>query len=522
VKRRQAIVGGLTLFAAACAPTRTPSPAVANETPRYGGTLNLGIDFSPTGSSSLILDPINAIAVGGGADIYEALYRPKPTGGVDPWLAEKTDISTDGLTWTLTLGSGVKFHDGTTFDSAAVKTNIEIRQNHKTFSLRGPIAAIKEVRVVNSGTVQFLLSQPTPALQSILSADAFGIVSPTALAKYPDVAKYAPNAAGTGPFKLQGAPTDVSVSLVRNEQYWGPKPYLDNVVLRAIPDASARIAALEAGDIDAVPTVPGPDYVRLLKEGRVTVYTSATAELPEYLVFNAARAPFADKRVRQAIAYGLNTQSYLSTQYGLGEIADSVVAPNLAGYAKSTPYPYDLAKAKQLLADAGVKPGTPVELPVNVLSNNAADVAQLVKQDLDQLGFKTQLRVLDVNGWYQLVSAAGADSKWDMMMTAIGVAYRDADAPLTRQFLSTNDAPKGANWAHYKNAQVDSLLLQQAATVDPIARGRLLVQLQQILWDDVPWYPLLRSRNAQASSKFVRGIEFDGNRTFLSRTWLAK
>jgi peptide/nickel transport system substrate-binding protein len=518
--RNQAVPLGVAFLIASCAPTTgTSSPGAASATPRSGGK----IVYATQSSSAIATDPINATSVGiaMAPSIYDSLYRFKVGGGTEPALAEKTDVSSDGLTWTLTLRKGVRFHDETVFDATAAKANIDVRKSHPTFSLKAQIAPIKEVKVVDSGAVQLLLSAPTPALDVILSSASFGIYSPTALAKYPDKAEYARHAAGTGPFKLEGTPTELSVTLVRNDDYWAAKPYLDRVEWRVITDVSARIAALEAGDVDVIDGLEnaGPELERLRKESKVTVRMTPLAESVVYLIFNTAKPSLANQAVRQAIVNGLNSKTYLAMTYGAGEIADSMVAPYVTGYDKSTPYPYDPAKAKQALTSAGVQRGARLTIFGKPIFS---DLNTLVQQDLNALGFEATIRTLDNAGWNQAVAASAADSAWDVAIGGIGVAYADAEAVLIRQFLSTNDAPKGANWSHYKNGALDELLKQQGVTVDPAARIRLLAQIQKILWTDVPWYPLVRTRYAYGTSKFIHDIAWLASRADLSRTWVQK
>lgn len=501
--------------------TGSSGAPTTTQTPRSGGTLRLAL---ANDAHILSIDTINATSSGYSVanNIYDSLYQSMPDGSVAPGLAEKTDVSSDGRTVTLTLRGGVKFHDGTDFDANAVKINIEVRQKSPKFLVRGQIAPITQIRVVDSKTVQFVLSTPTPALQVILSSPAFGMQSPTAMEKYQG-ATYRDHAAGTGPFKLDAPPAPTRVEIVRNDEYWGKKAYLDKVVFTVIRDLSARVAALEAGDIDVAEALrASPEHDRLVKEGRVLVQTDSVASQLVYIWFNNAKGPFTDKRVRLATVQGLNTASYPATYYGLGESADSVVAPALQGYAPSKPYTYDPSKAKQAIADGGIPAGTPLRLLI--LNPENAALAQLVKQDLDKLGFQTALQQLDTTAWLQAMSVPGPESSgWQVAVGGAGYPYSDAEAPLFRTFLSTNDAPKGSNLTHYLNPQVDALLNKQASTVDPAARKALLAQVQQIIWDDAPLYPLLRFRNARVTSRSVHDLEsVSRSEPYLVRTWLSQ
>jgi ABC-type transport system substrate-binding protein len=513
------LVGGVV--AAACRPTAAPSAGVGGgtATPRSGGTVNVGV----SSAQQIETDRINTTGASWATSlhIYDALYtQDNNTGAVGPALAEKTDISADGLTWTLTLRSGVKFHDGSDFDAAAVKTNLDIRKTHPTFGLKAQLGPVTEVAVIDPRTVQLHLSTPAASLQVILSSPAFAMQSPAQMAKYPQAADYRANASGTGPFKLTALTPESQATVVRNDAYWGPKPYLDSIVWKVIADPQAVVSALEAGDAQAI-SVPSAEVQRLSDAGKVNV-VSRPSPSPTFIVLNTAKKVFADKRVRQAIAYGLDRQATLGTNFNLGQVADSVIAPSIQGYAKGTPYTLDVSQGKQLLAQAGVAVGTPLQL-LSRTDNTFLALTQLLKQQLDALGFASTITTVDQSGWLQAVNTAAASSTWDVTTATIGMAYNDAEAALLRAWLSTNVPPAGANWSNYVNPQVDMLLNQQAITLDQAARNQILAQIQQIVLEDVNMYPLYLAEMAYGSSKSLYDLDYAyGQAIVLNRAWLAQ
>jgi peptide/nickel transport system substrate-binding protein len=492
-------------------PTSTPAAsagatAKASASPKSGGTFVWGIATGPSNPLDMrTATSGSALRIGG--QIYEPLYRALADGTVEPLLAEKTEVSSDGLTWTLTLRSGVKFHDGTDFDAAAVKTNLDIRRTLATFPFRAVIAAVlKEVKVVNPTTVQLVLPEPYAALRAILAAPNFAMQSPTAMDKFKDAATYAKNASGTGPFTLEGA-SDTEFRFVRNTAYWGPKAYLDKLILRVITEDGARVATLEAGDIQGTTDLPVSEFVRLKKEGKVNAVAVDPAERAFSAVFNTSRAPFNDKRVRQALVYAMNAKSYVGVAPDTAELADSILTPDLLGplyqYAKKQSYPYDPAKAKQLLADAGVTPG-PIEIII-LPAGIATDLAQLVKQDWDRIGFQTTLKVMDSPSFLALVGAPAATANWQVGITTYSTRYGDPEAVLDRFFGSAN-IPAGTNWSKYTNPKVDTLLAQQRGASDPQARGKIFADTVDIVFEDVPMYMFIRDRNIFAITKSAHGF----------------
>lgn len=509
----------------ACTPSASPGQSGPAATPRAGGTLVVAIGqyISPL---DVIRTTANQTTVA--AVIYESLYVRQADGRVEPGLAERTVVTPDALTWTITLRSGVKYHDGTDFDAASVKWNLDTRKTHATFTLKSQMGPIKVVNVVDNKTVQIVLTAPTPALQVILSSQLFGLISPTAYTKFATADEYAKNAAGTGPFKLQGLPAEAETKFVRNDAYWGPKPYLDGVTFRLVPDGSSRLAALEAGDVHVADTLSDSEYERLRTEGRVSVGVTAQADAQIGMWFNFANPLTADKRVRQAIAQSLDRASYKQIFKSLGDDPPKSIVPvQFRGSAPSTTeYPLDLTKAKQLLADAGIKPGTPLQLITQNTQPAYIQLAQLLKQDLDKLGFVTNIRLSDTTGWLadMTLAAAPSSAKWQVSVAQVNASYLDAESILFRFFPSTADAPKGSNWQHYANSQVDALLAQQAKTVDAAQRDRLLAQIQQIVFDDLAGYPLLASRPFFAYSKAAHDIDvirLTPPELRYGRTWLA-
>jgi peptide/nickel transport system substrate-binding protein len=513
------------LVVAACTPstlppaTAAPSPA---EAPRSGGTLVYGTAASFTPSS---LDMVRSTLVqdqATGLNLYETLYRLNPDGDVEDWLAEQTVISSDGLTWTITLRGGVKFHDGTDFDAAAVKDNLEQRQALDTFLLRAQIQPIEEVRVIDSGTVQLLLSRPFDSLRKILASPSFGMQSPTAMAEFSEPDEYARNAAGTAPFKVESFSTE-EIILVRFDEYWGPKAHLDRLVFRFVPEPAARILAVEAGDIQVAEVSAGPELERLRSEAEVSLITPEP-QLATWMVFNTGRGPTAEKLVRQAIVYAINKDAIPPLYFGLGKPADSLVAPTIVGYTNETTYPHDPEEARRLLAEAGIQPGTPLDLVPGSGGVQTIEAAQLIKEDLDSVGFNVTIRTVEFSAWLAEVRKSAADSQWNITIFLAGATQTlDAEEPYRRFLYGPNEAPDGNNWSHYNNPEFDTLLDQQTTVNVVDERNLLLADLHHILWDDVPVYPLAWTGEVFLTTQAVRDVEVVfGGRLQYYRAWLAQ
>lgn len=457
--------------------------------------------------------------------VYDTLWRTASSnnGVIKDHLAQKTDISADGLTWTITLPEGVKFHDGSVLDAAAVKANIDMRQAHRTFPLKSQIAAIKETKVIDARTVQFILSRPAASLKNVMASGFYAIQSPTQMAKYPE-AEYYKYASGSGPYMLDGIPNDTAIKVVRNPNYWGPKAYLDKIEFRSSTDQSAALAALEAGDV-TIATLPAADFQRVTREGKVNVVPQPFLTAPIMLWFNLAKPQIADKRVRLAMVHAIDREKLLPIASGLGSIdeANAFVPPTLFGYRKYTPYPVDLAKARSLIAEAGISAGTTLNMLVQDGNPPTGDIAPVVAQAIEQLGFKVNIQLQPSVAMNAGLSAPAATSQWHIALQARTLQYADAETVYYQLFYGPNETPNGGNNSHYKNPQLDKALEAQTGILDPVARAKALGDIGQMVWDDVPHYPLIMQKRVSGTSKKLRDLDFDvAGWYWLYKAWLAE
>jgi len=322
--------------------------------------------------------------------IFEGLVSLKPgTTNVIPALATSWKTSKDGKTWTFILRKKVKFHDGTPFNAAAVCFNFNRWYNFSgafqdpgaTFYYQSIFTGFHHNESNTLGpplyrgcqakgpykALIFLTKRNGPFLPS-LALQSFTMQSPTALQKYDaDSAQIAngvfrptgsyafQHPTGTGPFKFGGWTVKEKVVLLRNNAYWGKKAKLAQVIVRPISDNSARVQALQTGEINAmdllqpqdVPTVQGNSKLKVLNRPSFNV---------AYVTINQAKPPTDNLLVRKAIAYGLDRQSVVNAFYaGRGQVANEFQPPQLFGWTNKVPkYNYDPNKAKQLLQQAGL------------------------------------------------------------------------------------------------------------------------------------------------------------------------
>ncbi|WP_429745632.1 ABC transporter substrate-binding protein [Bacillus salipaludis] len=256
--------------------------------------------------------------------IYEGLVGRDKNSEIQPLLAEKWKQLND-TTWEFYLRKDVKFHDGSPFNAQAVKTTFDRLLDPKVASPRAVVfKMVKEVKVVDDYTVQFILKEPFSPLLSILANHEGDIISPKAIEKYGKKIIQEPD--GTGPFAFKSWTPGQEIVLVKNKNYWGTQPKIDKVVFKVVPEETTRVSMLETGEAQ----IAEPLSVEMMS----TVEGSQASEVyrsegygTEYIGFNVKKKPFTDVRVRKAIAHAIEMDSIIKGVYNnVGKKANSLMA----------------------------------------------------------------------------------------------------------------------------------------------------------------------------------------------------
>ena len=351
--------------AAASKPTQAPAAPASNQTAASkpaqapaaaqgvrGGTLTVALSAEPVD-----MDPANTGGTPTAAAeqlIYNALVRNTPEQTVRPDLALSWTAEDDK--WTFKLRQGVKFHDGTPFNAAAVKYTFDryLVNAEKVRRAGDWQPYLESVTVVDDSTVQF----KTKGIDAFFLArlgNEVGIVSPTAHAKLGKDYLKAP--VGTGPFKFKEWIPGVSFTAVRNDEYFGDKAFLDQVIMRPIPEAATRAIALETGEVQLATPITPEQMGRLQTNSSVKLVSRATT-LNLMFGLNNVKKPFDDVRVRQALNYAIDRDAIVKNVYsGLAEALNGAIPKAALGYAPVEGYAFDPPKSKQMLADAGLPNG---------------------------------------------------------------------------------------------------------------------------------------------------------------------
>lgn len=499
--------------AVASAATALAGPVFAQAKPRNGGTLTYA-----AGSATQTLDPqfiTDVTTFRGVGTMYEALTKQDENGKVGPGLATSWTVSPDKRTWTFKLRPGVTFHDGTPFNAQAVKFTYDRILNPATGSpRRSTLAMVESTAVVDDLTFRLTTKEPFAPLLAQLSAYNVYILSPAHVTK--EGANFSKTASGTGPFKLQSWQPGEKLTVVRNDKYWGEKPRLDSVVFSVVPEDSARTLLLLSGQADVISELP---YVMVKKLGSLDAVrvVRKPGYRTIYIGMNLAVAPFNDIRVRQAVGYAINkpalVQGVLS---GIGTLGGSLESSVIEGTAKGLqPYPYDPAKAKKLLAEAGHPNGFTTDFMVTTGRYNMdRQVAEAIQGQLAAVGIKLNI----VSPEFGAYLAALNKKNVPMFMSGKGSPTGDMD--FTQALLM---ASKGKmNYFNFNNPEVDRLIEQQRVTVDPKERHRLLTDLQTKVYQDEPLITLYYEEQVWATRSNVHDVKVYVNEFVdFSRAWKA-
>jgi peptide/nickel transport system substrate-binding protein len=440
------------------------TPAEAAKT-----TLNLGMSVEPAGLDPTIAAPV-AIGQVTWQNVFEGLVTIDESGKIQPQLAKSWEISPDGLTYTFKLQSGVKFHDGEAFDSAAAKFALDrARGKDSVNPQKRFFASIASIDTPDPQTLVLHLSAPTGSLIYWLGWPASVMVGPASAAD--DKTK----PIGTGPFKFASWAKGDKVELEKNADYWNRSVSvkLDKVTFRFINEPQAQTAALKSGDIDAFPEFAAPELMSSFDGDAKLVTRIGNTELKVVAGMNNARKPFDDKRVRQALMMAIDRKTVIDGAWsGLGTPIGSHYTPNDPGYQDMTSVlPYDPEKAKALLAEAGYPNGFSftIKSPQMAYAPRSAQVMQAM---LAEIGVTMNIEPTEFPAkWVQDIMK---DRDYEMTI----VAHAE---PLDIDIYS-----RDPYYFNYKNPAFNELMKKVQETADPAEQGAIYGQAQKILADDVP------------------------------------
>lgn len=510
------IAFGLVLLAGCSDDETKSSSGVASEDEKRGGTLVYG-----RGADSVSLDPINVTdgeSIRVTHNIYETLLEYDHNLELQPKLATEYSSSEDGLTWTFQLREGVKFHDGTDFNADAVVFNFERWMDPENPYHEGDFPyypflyggfkgdenhLIKSVTATGEHELEIVLKRKTAPFLSYLAISMFGIASPAAIEQYGT--GIGENPVGTGPFKFEEWNRNNTITLSKNEDYWmDGKPYLDQVIYQVIPENSARLNALQTGEIDIVDGMNASDTTIVEDTEGIELLKRPSFNIG-YMAFNMEKEPFNDPLVRKAINMAIDKEEIVDAFYnGLADPATSPLPPSLWSHDESLEkYDYNVEEAKKLLAEAGYEDGFTTEL--HTMSNprpylpEPMKIAEAIQSDLAEIGITAEI----VSSEWATYLEDTKNGKHSMAMYGWTGVMADPDNFLYPNLSKTNAEVPAQNIAFYKSDEFTSLITEARETIDQDKRTELYQQAQQLFQEDSPWVMLAYTTPPLAQSDYV-------------------
>jgi len=420
-------------------------------------------------------------------NVYEGLTRIDIDGNVQPALAESWTISDDGKTYTFKLVEGVKFHDGSDFDSSDVKYTFESNAAEDSKNKRKKrFTNMESIETPDANTVVIKLKEPRPALLDQLGESTAVIVDPAS------DAKNATNPVGTGPYKFDSWTKGSNVKLSAADTYRDKDSLpIKKVSFQFIGDGTARLTALLAGDVDFA-DVPK----ELLKTDAISgdfVVVSGNTNGETILSTNNANEALSKLKVRQAIAHAINRQEIIDgAMFGYGTPIGSHFAPHNADYVDLTgTYPYDPAKSKELLAEAGYPDGLELSLKLPPVDDYARKGGQIVASQLEKAGFKINIENVD---WPKWLDEVYKKKNYDLSI----VSHVEP--------MDINIYARDNYYFNYNNPEFNEIVGAADKAKSPTERTELLQKAQKILAEEAVNGYLFQLPRVVVTRKGLNGV----------------
>lgn len=501
-----ALIAVVAILITACAGGTTPSGGggAANAgTPVAGGTLTFALENDliqgdPMLSSAFVDRNIHYL-------IYDTLLRSDTKGNIVAGLATKWETASDGKSMTLTLRDGVTYQDGTPFDAASVKWNLDRYRTEPKSQRKGELGSVESVTVVDPKTVRLNLKVPFSPLAAQLVDRAGMMLSQKAVEAGGADFSRKPVNAGSGPFAFVEAVKDDHITLAKNPKYWEKDknnvqlPYLDKIVIKPITDGTVRVTQLKTGDVQAANNIPGKDVADMRKATDLTWIEAPNFGFNSIILNNAPGYVFNEMKYRQAVAWAIDRKELLDkVSFGVGQVGYGPIAPaHFAFDPNFKPYTVDPAKAKALVESVG----KPLSFTLIISAGDATQVqfATLIQAQMAKAGIDMKIQSLE---FAQILDQQSKHTFRDA--TLVGWSGRLDPDGNTYDHIVTG---KPFNDASYSSKVVDEAMDQQRTLADPAARKPLLRKAEETVVGEAGrvWYSFRIT--GIATAKKVHGVD---------------
>ncbi|WP_127128667.1 ABC transporter substrate-binding protein [Georgenia sp. SYP-B2076] len=503
--------------------------AASNETtqdgaPKSGGALTVATNGQEPACLNPLIDATAGVITS--RPYSDSLFWQTEDGTFEPWLATGYEVSDDGTVYTLHIRDGVTFTDGTPLDAGAVKMNFDYIVDPATKSQLSAayFKPYQESVVLDEDTLEVHLKQPYNSFINILAQSYFALLSPKQLTEAPETTCDAP--IGSGPFVVDKWNKGQSIQYVRNESYsWGPPgthegaAYVDGLHLLFTGEDSVRYNALQSGEVDAVDFVPPENVTEFEQSDNFGFIRAIRPGTPYALHINTSRAPFDDKRVRQALLHTINREEIVpAASFGQWK-PSNFLTPSTPDYAEDldVELTYDPDRAAELLDEAGwtgrdsegyrTKDGERLTAALPLDGTNAARkrLTELAQAQAKEAGIEIKIELLP---WQQL-----SERQWTGDYDLLGGLWSSntADMLWLRWSSANISTPEvlGQNVSQFANAEFDALVEQARESTDPAERTELYRDAQALLVEEAPSVPLYGDPRTAAFPNDVKGVIFD-------------
>lgn len=434
-------------------------------------------------------------------NVYEGLVSRDSDNAVQPGLAKSWDISTDGTTYTFHLNRNMTFSNGDVLDADDVAWSIN-QLKEKQYYNANQVESLSKAEALDANTVRITLSSPDSNLLWYLTGRP-GLV-------FDKDATYnaKTQAVGSGPYTVESFDSASKMVLKANPKYWGTahKPATQHVVIDFITDDNAAVNALKSGDVDVL----SPVNATLAKSlDTHTYHVSASDGSDKFvLAFNCANKKLADKRVRQAIRYGINHKEIIASRGGVDTALGGPIPSVDPGYEDLTGlYPYDVAKAKQLMREAGYSTSKPLKLTLTYANTYGTELGDQLKSQLAAIGIDLNINYVEFSTWLQDVHANG-DYELSLVDHAESHDFYKWTTP--------------EYYYHYDNGNVQALYAKALAATDEKESDEYLKQAAKTVSEDAPADWLFGYRVTVAYNKGVKGFPDKLSQTVLPLWQISK
>lgn len=461
--------------------------------------------------------------------VYEALVRVDDTGKVQPGLAERWSVSGDGLTYTFHLRQGVQFSDGEPFNADAVVKNFDaIMANKSRHTWLAVVERIESYKAVDDMTFELTLNAPYyPALEDLSLPRPFRFLSPKAFGEDGKTQNGIRKAVGTGPWVLAETKLGEYDLFDRNELYWGVKPKMAHVLVKVIPDPTARAVALNTGEIDMIYGVGQISYTAFNALTKNPAFSTSTSRPMGgmSLAMNTQKAPTSELAVRQALQHAVNKESILrSVFYGTQTQADTLFSPHVP-YCNIglVPYGFDQAKAKAILDEAGwilpegktvrEKNGVSLEIVYYYIGNDAAQkaIAEILQAQLAEVGVQLTIRGEEMDSFYRRQK----DGSFGIITNETWGPPFEPHAMLG-SMRETSHADYQAQLGLAMKAEIDQDITLVLQTQDEEKRQELYRKILTTLHEQAVYLPIFYSSQLEAHKKEnLKDVHFGAGATHI-------